>query len=529
MPRLRTAALAGAIALPLLFGGFLLAERRSRDSAQLFDQVLNLVQDRYVDTLPPDLVYEKAARGLVTQLRDPYSELFSPKQSNNFKRQSSGKYGGIGMQIEQQEGNIVVVRVFPHTPAEAAGIVEGDRIIGIDTASTRGWTSQQVSDVLIGTIGTKVTVKFARPGVATPIEHGFTRAEIRIPAVPYAVMLQPGIGYIPLQVFNETAADELHAAIDRLQKAGAKSFIVDLRGDPGGILEQALMVSSLFLPDGQLIASVRTRKAPPQMLTSRGRDHITDVPLIMLVDGYSASASEIVSGSLQDQDRALLVGTRTYGKGLVQSVYQLDGGWALKLTTGKWYTPSARSIQQDRTRHLPGDEDVLPSDTAKKDTSLAARPKVKSASGRTLYGGGGITPDVIVLADTLTTAEQDFNKLIAPKFPLVRAALYDIALEQKASVSPGFTVPAAWRDQFFKRLVQDSIKLTRQQFDAVTPYIDRVIGAQVARVAFGDSGAFRRNIPGDAQLVRAIDLLQRAKTQQELFSLAPAAASAAKH
>jgi hypothetical protein len=136
-----------------------------------------------------------------------------------------------------------------------------------------------------------------------------------------------------------------------------------------------------------------------------------------------------------------------------------------------------------------------------------------------------------VLADTLTTAEQDFNKLIAPKFPLVRAALYDLALEQKASVSPGFTVPAAWREQFFKRLVQDSIKLTRQQFDAVSPYIDRVIGAQVARVAFGDSGAFRRGIPGDAQLVRAIDLLQRTKTQQELFSLAPAApaAPAAKH
>jgi carboxyl-terminal processing protease len=524
MPRLRTAALAGAIALPLLFGGFLLAERRSRDSAQLFDQVLNLVQDRYVDTLPPDLVYEKAARGLVTQLRDPYSELFSPKQSNNFKRQSSGKYGGIGMQIEQQEGNIVVVRVFPHTPAEAAGIVEGDRIIGIDTASTRGWTSQQVSDVLIGTIGTKVTVKFARPGVATPIEHGFTRAEIRIPAVPYAVMLQPGIGYIPLQVFNETAADELHAAIDRLQKAGAKSFIVDLRGDPGGILEQALMVSSLFLPDGQLIASVRTRKAPPQMLTSRGRDHITDVPLIMLVDGYSASASEIVSGSLQDQDRALLVGTRTYGKGLVQSVYQLDGGWALKLTTGKWYTPSARSIQQDRRRALPGDDpsDAPPADTTPKDTSLAGRPTVKSAGGRTLYGGGGITPDVIVQADTLSTAEQDFAKLLAPKAPAVRAALYDLALQKKGTISQSFTVPAAWRDEFYRALVKDSIRIDRKQFDALTPYLDRVIGSQVSRVAFGDSAAFRRNIPDDPQLRRAIDLLQRGKTQQELFTLAQA-------
>jgi carboxyl-terminal processing protease len=508
MPRLRTVALAGALALPLAFGGFLLAGRRGHDGAQMFDQVLGLVQDRFVDTLPSDALYEKAARGLVTQLRDPYSELFSPKQQARFKQQSTGKYGGVGMQIEQQEGNVVVVRVFPNTPAEAAGIVEGDRIIGIDTANTRGWTSQQVSDVMIGKVGTKVTVRFARPGMTAPIEHAFTRAEIHIPAVPYAVMLSHDIGYVPLQTFNETASDELQAAVDRLTQAGAKRIIVDLRSDPGGLLNQALSVASLFLENGKPIASVRTRQPTGETFTSKGSEHITNVPLVVLVDGFSASASEIVAGALQDDDRALLVGTRT---------------------TGKWYTPSARSIQQDRTRHLPGDEDVLPSDTAKKDTSLAARPKVKSASGRTLYGGGGITPDVIVLADTLTTAEQDFNKLIAPKFPLVRAALYDIALEQKASVSPGFTVPAAWRDQFFKRLVQDSIKLTRQQFDAVTPYIDRVIGAQVARVAFGDSGAFRRNIPGDAQLVRAIDLLQRAKTQQELFSLAPAAASAAKH
>jgi carboxyl-terminal processing protease len=333
---------------------------------------------------------------------------------------------------------------------------------------------------------------------------------------------------VPLQTFNETASDELQAAVDRLTQAGAKRIIVDLRSDPGGLLNQALSVASLFLENGKPIASVRTRQPTGETFTSKGSEHITNVPLVVLVDGFSASASEIVAGALQDDDRALLVGTRTFGKGLVQSVFNLDDGWALKLTTGKWYTPSARSIQQDRTRHLPGDDDILPSDTAKKDTSLAARPVVKSAGGRALYGGGGITPDVIVLADTLSTAEQEFNKLLAPKFPLVRAALYDIALEQKASVSPGFTVPAAWREQFFKRLMQDSIKLTRQQFDGVTPYVDRIIGAQVARVAFGDSGAFRRNIPADAQLERAVDLLQRAKTQQELFSLVPAAA-AAKH
>src|SRR5690606_17572808 len=155
------------------------------------------------------------------------------------------------MQIEQQEGNIVVVRVFPHTPAEAAGIVEGDRIVGIDTASTRNWTSQQVSDVLIGEIGTKVQVRFARPGVSQPIEHTFTRSEIHIPAVPFALMLDDGIAYIPLQTFNETASEELQSSVDELLQQGAKGIILDMRNNPGGILDQGLAVADLFLKDGQ--------------------------------------------------------------------------------------------------------------------------------------------------------------------------------------------------------------------------------------------------------------------------------------
>jgi len=524
MSRLRTAALAGALALPLAFGGFLLGERH--DGARLFDQVLSYVQDRYVDTLTTGTLYEKASRGLVQQLRDPYSELFSPVQLKRFSTQSLGKYAGLGMQIEQQEGNIVVVRVFAHTPAEAAGILEGDRIIGIDTASTRGWSSQQVSDVLVGEEGTKVRVKFARPGVAQPIDQVFTRAVIHVPAVPFSIMLPHDIGYIPLQTFNETAAAELHDAIARMVRSGAKSLVLDLRSDPGGILDQAQQVASTFLPSGDVIASIRTRQGAPQTVYSRGAVHDTVVPLVVLVDGYSASASEIVAGSLQDQDRALLVGTRTYGKGLVQSVYSLDDGWALKLTTGKWYTPSGRSIQRDRKVASPDDVAAAgPVDTTPKDTSLASRPTVKSAAGRTLYGGGGITPDVIVLPDTLTTAEQDFNKELAPRAGAVRAALYDIALQQKGKVALNFTVSPAWRAQLFERLQRDSVKVDPKQYAAMTPLIDRILGAQVARVAFGDSTAFRRGISDDSQLERAIDLLSRSRSQQHLFSLAQAGAT----
>ena len=524
MSRPRTFALAGALALPLVFGGFLLAERRERQGAKLFDQVLTLVQDHYVDSLPANTLYEHAAKGLVKQLHDPYSELFSPAESRAFLRQANGNYGGAGMQIEQQDGDIVVVRVFPHTPAESAGIFEGDRIARIDSASTRGWSSQRVSDVMIGEVGTKVTVRFIRPGVATPLTHEFTRAQIHIPAVPYAIMLDHGIGYIPLQAFNETAAEELRAATERLQKDGAKSFIIDLRGDPGGILGQALEVASLYLKAGDVIASVRTRSPRPQLFQSNGQLHLTSVPLVLLVDGYSASASEIVAGALQDHDRALLVGTRTFGKGLVQSIVPLDDEWKLKLTTGKWYTPSARSIQRYRPFIDPDEPetDSAAADTTPKDTSLKSRPTVRSEGGRLLYGGGGITPDVIVLPDTLTTAEQEFSKLLAPRFSSVRAALYDIALQEKSRVKPGFAVAPAWRDAFFQWLGKDSLRVDRAQFNAVTPLVDRLIGTQVARVAFGDSAAFRRNIGVDAQLVRAIALLARSRSQSDLFSLAPA-------
>ena len=524
MPRLRTIALAGALALPLAFGGFLLAARRERDGARVFDQVLTLVQDRFVDTLPADALYERAARGLVQQLHDPYSELFSPKENSSFSRVSTGRYGGAGMQIEQQDGDIVVVRVFPHTPAESAGVFEGDRIIGIDSASTRGWNSQRVSDVMIGEVGTKVTVRFSRPGVPAALTHEFTRAEIHIPAVPYAIMLDKDIGYIPLQTFNATASDELHAATDRLVTAGAKRIILDLRGDPGGMLTQALSVASLFLENGQLIASVRTRQGKPQVFPSSGTVHITNVPLVLLVDGYSASASEIVAGALQDHDRALLVGTRTFGKGLVQSVFPLEGDWALKLTTGKWYTPSARSIQRDHPHGTPDDPDAAaaPADTTPKDTSLASRPTVRSEGGRLLYGGGGITPDVIVLPDTLTAAEQAFSKLLAPRFSSVRAALYDIALQERGRITPGFTVTPAWRDAFFQRLEKDTLHIGRAEFDAAAPLVDRLIGTQVARVAFGDSAAFRRNIGSDTQLHRALALLVRSRTQKDLFTLAQA-------
>ncbi|MBX6331871.1 MAG: S41 family peptidase [Gemmatimonadaceae bacterium] len=532
MPRLRTLALAGALVVPAVIGGFVAQEHSTRDGARVFDQVLSLVSDRFVDTIDTGTLYEKAARGLVEQLNDPYSELFSPKQLKRFSTQSTGRYGGIGMLIEDQQGHITVVRVFPHTPAEAAGIVEGDQIIGIDTASIRGWSSQQVSDMLVGTIGTQVKVRFARPGVAQPIEHTFTRAEIHVPAVPFSLMLENKIAYIPLQTFNETAAEELQNAVDQRIREGARAIILDLRNNPGGILDQGLSVADLFLKPGQEIASVRTRQGPPQVYTAHAGEHIPNTPLVVLVDGYSASAAEIVTGALQDHDRALVVGTTSFGKGLVQTVFPLDGGWALKLTSGKWYTPSGRSIQKDRKRldpdsvmatgAPPANEDTIAPDSLERESVKKNRPAYKSDAGRLVYGGGGITPDVIVPEDTISTAEQEFAKAIAPKLPAVRSVLYAYAIQLKGSVTPNFTVKPEWREELYRRLTAAKIDVDKKQYDAAAPLVNRWISNQVAQLAFGDSAAFRRQIPDDPQLEKAIELLKKGQSQKDLFSLAQA-------
>ena len=285
MNRKRTALLASLVATPLLVGGFVFQERATADGARLFGQVLDLVSSRFVDTVDTGALYEKAARGLVGQLQDPYSELMSPSQLRSFNSNTGGRYGGLGMSIEEQQGKgITVAKVFHNTPAERAGIREGDVIALVDTVSTRGWTSRKTADALTGTPGTKVTVGFARPGVAAPIKIEFTRAVIKVPAVPYEITFDGKVGYIPLDQFNENATSELTESVRRLQNAGARGIVLDLRNNPGGFLDQALSISNLFLKQGQEIASVRGRNTEPQMYFAREKPSAPDVPLVILTN-----------------------------------------------------------------------------------------------------------------------------------------------------------------------------------------------------------------------------------------------------
>jgi carboxyl-terminal processing protease len=516
MPRLRRAAVAGVLLLPLVSGAFLLTTENDRRGPRLFDQVVSIVSDRFVDSVGSADLYEKAARGLVRELQDPYAALYSPKELQEFTLSTGGRYGGLGMLVEDQQGTVVVSRVYPHTPAEGAGVREGDRIVGVDDQPTRGWRLSQVTDALKGTPGTQVRVTFARPGVAAPINVKFTRAIVHIPAVPYAIMLDNRVGYLPLLQFNETAADEFTQAVRRLTKEGARGLVIDLRGNGGGIVDQAITISNLFLKGGQEIASVRGRGGEKQVYVAKGQPIAPTLPLVVLTDGYTASASEIVAGALQDHDRALVVGTTTFGTGLVQSLYPLDGGWALKLTTAKWYTPNGRSIQKERK--VVDGRLVEVSDSAETDSARKARPVYRSDAGRTVYGGGAITPDVVVQGDTITDVEQRFLKALTPKLQDFYVALYNYAFELKGGVRPDFTVSPAWREELYRRATAAGVSMDRALYDSASSEVDRMLGGRIARLAFGDSTAKRREVRDDAALRRALEILQRGGTQQDLFA-----------
>ena len=530
MSRHRTTLVAGLLLVPIVAGGFLLQEPPNRANARLFEQVLSLVSRQYVDTLQSAELLTRAARGLVKELQDPYTELLSPRESEEFGRATGGRYGGTGMLLEEEEDKVVTVqRVFPNTPADDAGVLDGDRIVSIGDTSTNGWGLSKVSDRLRGTPGSKVVVTFSRLGVTSPIRLTFTRREVHVPAVPFSTAFN-GVGYIPLQTFNENAAEEVQSAARDLVAKGARGLVLDVRDNGGGIVDQALAISTLFLSDGQDIVSVRGRGIPDEVSKASGQHIVAGVPLVVLTNGGTASASEIVAGALQDHDRALVLGTTTYGKGLVQSLYSLDGGYSLKLTTGKWFTPSGRSINRERRitedgRVLEGrleDGKIIEGapDSAETEESRARRPKYKTDGGRTVFGGGGIVPDFLVKEDTVSTLEQEFLRSVATKGQQIRSVLQQYSLELRGQVARDFVVKPEWRTELRRRLTAAGVSIEARYDSVGSALLMDELDRRIARRAFGDAEAKRRTLNEDRALVRAIDLLQRSRTQKDLLRTA---------
>ncbi|HEY0150537.1 MAG TPA: S41 family peptidase [Longimicrobium sp.] len=519
----------------LVSGGWLLQQGSREDSvfqrAQLFDEVVRYVQTRYVDPQPASELYQKAIKGMLRELGDPHTTFMSAEEYAQLHLATSGEYAGVGIQIAPRDNYITAVGVLPNTPAERAGVRVGDRMIEIDGQDAKGWSDERAVKVLRGPKGSPVTIKVLRVGVDEPVTFRIVRDEIHVKSVPYAYMASPGVGYVNLTVFAETSTDEIRAAITRLKGEGMKSLVLDLRNNPGGLLNQGVSVSDLFLKSGQAIVETRARD-PRESETFRARDDASypELPVIVLVDEYSASAAEIVAGALQDHDRALVVGSPTYGKGSVQSLFPLSGGNFLKMTTAKWYTPVGRSIQKE---HEEDEDGLAAEDTAEVSRSgtpmlqdTAKRQPFRTDGGRTVFGGGGIVPDLELKQDSATAVERDFFRALAKDLGKWESELLRYAVEygrNTPGLTPDFQVTAAMRNTLFERIARAGIGVTRAQYDAAQRYVDLRLVNAIARARFGESVAAQRNDATDRVLQEALRLARTSSTQAALFRAAEAA------
>jgi carboxyl-terminal processing protease len=430
------------------------------DGRHLYEEVLARVAARYVDSIPPDSLYQRTVDGVIRELHDPHSLFLPPDRLAKLDETTSGRYAGIGVQVDIRDDWITVIEPIPGGPASEAGIQTGDRIVEIDGKPTYRWTPDEGQKALRGDAGSSVRVAIARPGVGAKIPYVLVRREIQTHAVQHAQLLREGIGYLDLAAFSDQAATELRRSIDSLSGAGMTTLILDLRGDPGGLLSQGVAVADLFLNPGDTIVSLRGQGPDVnRAFNDTNAQRWPALKIAVLVDSNSASASEIVAGALQDHDRATVVGTRTYGKGSAQNVFNLEGGGGVKLTVARWYTPLGRSI--DRA----GD-----TTTGSAAGSRGKASTYKTPSGRVLKGGWGINPDVVVIDSARVKEDAALQRAVGAHGSDFRDALTAFALHVKATVSA----------------------------------VDRLVGRYLARYVFGPEAEFRRLLDQDSVVSRAV-------------------------
>ncbi len=537
----------GMVALISFFsGGWLLQRGAASDGnvyqqARLFDDVLGHVNTYFVDSIGETDLYQKATKGMLEQLMDPYSVLLTGDDYKALTEQTSGNYAGLGIQIDVRDGWITVVAPLPETPAERAGIETGDQIIEVDGKSTEGWKNDQAVKALRGDAGSKIVITIRRAGISDAIKYRLTRAQIHMRSVPPGTMFDGGVGYISLNPVSETSAEELRQEIAGMKGKGMKSLIMDLRGNPGGLLDQGVKVADLFLDNRQEIVSTRGRaRGSTKEFVDEARQAWPDLPIVVLVNDGTASAAEIIAGALQDHDRAVVVGAPTFGKGLVQTLFPLGEGVALKLTTARWFTPSGRTIQriakdeEDQATQaalaVVADTILGAPDKESTDSALKERPIFHTDAGRVVRGGGGIVPDLVIRPDSLTAGERDFAKALGNGLPQYRDALTTIALEAKKThgvKTESFKVTPEMRQQVYQRLRAKDIQITPAVFNGAGNLIDEQLGYEIARYVFGRPAEFRRRAAQDLQMQTAIGLLRKAQTPKQLLGLAQANGSAA--
>ena len=492
--------------------------RRSAEP-EILAQTVARISRLSVDGVSDSTLWEAAIDGLIGALDDPYAELFTEVESDAWEEETTGNYSGIGLQITLLNEEVTVTAVFRSTPAKQVGIIVGDIIVGVNTNDASDWTTGMAADSIRGPVGTDVLVKIKRAGFDEPIGFDITRAQVHVPAVHYGV-LESNIGYVLLDRVARNAAQEMNSALAEL--ADTRGLVIDLRRNPGGFLDESLMLADLFLKPGSTLASTVQRRPDAEAYETetdsfedRWPQLVPDLPIVILVDRFTASGAEILAGALQDYDRALVLGERSFGKGVVQTVMRLPYSRRLRFTTGSWHTPLGRSLQRARdSQFRPIAED------------LDTFPRVNTAQGRSLINGGGIFPDLALADDTTTLVERELIRAVNEQEVPLGLRLAELGFEAAGARRDEGTEDPALTDEefdgFIARLVEEGLSEDQLSDEGVRTYLrwrSRITVAQ----RMDDLGAEADiRMERDPVLSEAVRLLLNSTSQVQLFEAAEA-------
>lgn len=509
---------------------------------QSYVQAMDLIEENYVTT--PDKY--RLMRGAVLEMLhtlDPHSGFFDRREFSEMQDEQSSRFYGIGVTVNQRNGRIYVLGVSPGRPAEKAGLRYGDAIIAVNGKSAKDWDQSDALKHVRGEPGTNVELTIERAGEPNPVTVTLERDEVPFPSVRNSFMLRPDVGYVGLTGgFNQDTTDELRAAVERLKKDGMTGLVLDLRDNPGGLLRQAIQVAEMFLPSGLEIVSVRGRedRFSPQIYRSDNTEPET-MPMVVLINEETASASEIVAGAMQDRGRAWIVGEESFGKGLVQTVFRLQMGTGLTLTTGKYFTPSGRLIQRPYDNLGIYDYFYARRERAQNAKSAGKQPKPTAtpnngdkfytSTGHEVYGGGGIKPDTTVPSQPenirLRDACFEFTRLLVagaiPYFPEYRIKKTEFDHRLRGNEYPVTDQVIATFREFLR--VRPELQIKDSQVSKHMEYVRRRIRAEIITAAYGTEVAEQFLLESDEQTIRALTELPKAKQLSDEARLFPNASS----
>jgi carboxyl-terminal processing protease len=522
-----------AIVLSALAGGFygsvMAGQNEVSQHYRVFTAALAAIDREYVEEVPSDRLVYGGIEGMLKTL-DPHSSFFDPREYARMRERQEGRYYGLGIQIQPIDGDITVMSIFEGSPAFKQGLRRGDVIARIEKEDAKGMTSEDAVKRLKGPKGTAVNISIKRRGYDQLIDMRVTRDEVNIVSVRGAFMINEDTGYVKLAEFIETSNDEMGAALAQLTAKGMKRLVLDLRDNPGGALDQAIAISNRFLPRNDMIVFTRGRVAnADQDYRATEQSDYTHLPIVVLVNRNSASASEIVSGALQDHDRALVVGETTFGKALVQSVYRISENAGLALTTGRYYTPSGRLIQ----RPWDGSFDEYVTYTLrdqKPDRQHSSADLKYTDAGRKVYSGGGIEPDKFIAGPVEGFSPGKFARMMHARGDFQRFAdqylaegdtRFSAANKDKKRIAKGFVVTDEMLEDFRAQLTAQKIVIEPEAFKNDLEFIKTMIHYEIDLALFGVEEARRNLIRHDPQATFAISQFGEAQRLTELARNAP--------